>query len=235
MKHYITAGLLLPLLAICFLTSCASIPKETPAQPVHLSRLHRVLVAVSSDDLKVKRASERTVGPSEMFVGVLFPLPFLAVETIDWGVGRAADSSPWKALEPSGSRETIAQRMSAYFRQALADSKAFEVVQEMPAETADAPTRTFARNFDGVVKLRITEIALRKVNNYELALFVTVTAEMASLSEGRERSLLWRRQEKLTSEEAQPLDFYKAHGIPALDTCLARLARRLADDLAYSQ
>ena len=183
----------------------------------------------------MKRAQEGQMNVGEEAGLVLFfPLSLLSLP-IDWAIRGTVDASQVRDLQSAKPKETIAQRLSGYFTKMLLEGSVFDSVQGIPAEAAGAKTPEYLRNYDGLVKLRVKSVSLRMVSQDELSLFVTLSAEMVSLKNGKEDVLLWSRQEKMESKEPHTLEFYKKNGIPMLDECLKKLSRRLADDLIYSK
>lgn len=258
MKTYIPIRSLLAVALVCSATSCATAPDQQFFQKGSLSNIRRIVVVSSSEDLTVKNApvpqepehsrgqqANNVAGVAVGVVGVaaiiLFPLPVAALSAgatpILWAVAvqREKKASQAKILRSATPKETIAQRFSEHFSQALLEAKAFESIREMPTEAEGGRERDQLVKEDGLVKLKVKQVCLRRVSPYGLSLLVGVSAEMFSLKNGREDALLWSRQENLDTEEAHPLEFYKTNGIPVLDISLARLAKRLADDIVYSK
>jgi hypothetical protein len=246
----------LALALVCSATSCATAPDQKYFQKGSLSNIRRILVVTSSEDLTVKNAGvpqepehsrgqqakqvaaegvfeafqlAGAAGAAANFYGLdivlgvslrAYPLvPAAAVivaAPICWAVLSGKDASQAKILRS-------------------ARPKAFDSVREMPTEAEDGRVRDQLVKEDGLVKLKVKQVCLRRVSPYGLSLLVGVSAEMLSLKNGKEDALLWSRQENLDSEEAHPLEFYRTNGIPMLDVSLAKLAKRLADDIVYSK
>ncbi len=170
------------------------------------------------------RASPLVI-PAAVVVGV----PIL------WGVQSGKDASQAKTLRSAEPKETIAQRLSEHFTKTLLEAGAFDSVQETPTGAEDEKVREQLRSQDGLVRLRVNQVCLRRVSAYGLSLVVEVSAEMVSLKNGKEDALLWSRHENLESGEVHPMESYRTNGIPMLDVSLAKLAKRLADDIIYSK
>jgi hypothetical protein len=237
LKAGFTIQSILALVVVAFLASCATIPDQKYLQKGSLSNIRSVLVVTSSEDLTMKRAQERgEMNAGQFAVGMLFgPLALLAYEPIDWAIKGAEDASQVRDVQSAEPKETIAQRLSGHFTKMLLEGNVFGSVQGIPADAAGAKTPEYLMHYDGLVKLRVKSVSLRRVNKTDLSLFVELSAEMVSLKNGKEDVLLWSRQEKIKSGEPHTLASYKKNGVPMLDECLKKLSRRLADDLIYSQ
>lgn len=234
---------------VCSVTSCSTVPDQKYLQKGSLSNIRRVLVVTSSEDLTVKNAGvpqapEHSRGGEaeediELLALGLFPLPSLGIVAVAapiiWTVQSGKDASQAKTLRSARPKETIAQRLSEHFTKTLLEAGAFDSVQETPTEAEAGEAREQLKRQDALVNLRVKQVCLRRVSPYGLSLLVEVSGEMFSLKDGKKDMLLWSRQENLDSEEAHPMEFYRTNGIPMLDVSLAKLAKRLADDIVYSK
>ena len=230
-------------------TSCSTVPDQKYFQKGSLLNIRRILIVTSSEDLTVKNAgvpqepehSQGRQAKDAVLVGALvaFPLPTVAVLTIAapirWKVQSGKDASEAKTLRSASPKEIIAQRLSEHFTKTLLEAGAFDSVQEMPNGAERGQVLEQLKNEDGLVRLRVNRVCLRTVSPYGLSLLVEVSGEMFSLKNGKQDMLLWSRQENLDSEEAHPIEFYRTNGIPILDASLAKLSKRLADDVIYSK
>ena len=227
---------MLALSLVCLVTSCGTVPQQKYFQKGSLTNMRRVAVIVSSGDLQVRQSREGQMDAGQFSVGLLFgPLALIATEPIDWAIKSGADASQAQSLQATRPKKTIAQRLSEHFTKTLSDSRVFDSIQEIPADTKGGPLTESLSNQDALIRLRVTDVSLRPVTRDELSLYVEVSAEMVVLKNGKERRQLWSRQERTSSNEPHPLDFYKSQGVPMLDECLGKLANRLADDIIYAK
>jgi hypothetical protein len=235
MNRAVAVKNLATLAAVSLLVSCGTVRKQKYFEKGSLTTVRRVVVAASSESITVDKS--RAAGNSVLALPLMLlsPLALLAWEPIEYGIRSGVDSAHAAALRPARPKRTIAQRLSEHFTKTLSERNVFETIQEMPAEVSGGPPRDYLSNNDALIRLRVTEISLKRVTRDELSLFVKLSAEMVSLRSGKENLVLWSRQESLLGEEAHTLEFYKTQGIPALDSCLAKLGRRLADDITYSK
>jgi hypothetical protein len=235
MKGTHTMRNLAALAAICLLASCGTVPKQKYFEKGSLTTVRRVVVAASSESITVDKS--RAAGNSILALPLMLlsPLALLAWEPIEYGIRSGVDSAHATALRSARPTRTIAERLGEHFTKTLSERNVFESIQEMPPDAKGGPPPEYLRNNDALIRLRVTEVSLKMATRDELSLFVELSAEMVSLRGGKESVLIWKRREALLSEETHTLEFYKTQGIPALDSCLAKLAGRLADDITYSK
>jgi hypothetical protein len=224
----VAAGLV-PILA-----SCGSTPEQKYLKVGSVAKIHNVVVFASSKNLKLVR-EKRVEGLDSL---AIFGLPgvgaALAELAVAWNVTAASDTQHSATLQAGTRKETIAQRLSGHFTKALSAGKVFDSIEETAQPEGTLLPKDLS-NFDALLRLKVTEVSLRPVTPNEMSLFVEVSAEMVALRRGSEGPLLWSRVERSVNNESHTVEFYKSNGVPALDECLKKLARRLAADIAYSR
>jgi hypothetical protein len=227
------AQTLIGLLAGALLASCATVPEQKYLARDALSAVRRVAVITTASDITVSHSREETMTwPWELLLG---PAGFLLWAPVEWGVRSTIDSAHTSALRSTQPAMTIAQQLSDRFINTLLDSGLFQSVDPVPADLSSAQSNDRLRSVDALIRLQIDEVSLKAVASGQLSLFLSLSAEMVSLPEARPRAILWSRREQMQDGGSRTLDFYKSHGIPALDAFLEKLARRLADDIIYSR
>ncbi len=213
------------------LVSCATVPDQTYLKRGALANVRKVVVVASTEDVRVTGDK----GVLFTVLGVPFAPAGLVGIAVDWSIAGTVDAHRSAAVRAVSPKETIAQRLSGHFTRSVSASSVFDTIEQASPGDASVRSPEALRNFDAMLRLKVTELSVRPVTQNEWSLFVELSAEMVPLSEGREGTLLWSRRERLASNEPHELEFYKSQGLPMLDAALASLAKRLADDLIYSK
>ena len=233
MKRRSSAYSLLAAALVPVLVSCANVSEQKYLTQGSLTNVRKIVVVTSSKDVRVagNKGALFTVlglpfGPAGLAAG-------LALDAVSWGIGSAVDAHNSTAVQESDRKETISQRLSGYFTKSLSANRVFESIDEAPMDSEG--NQPAMNSFDGLIRLKVTELSLEQVTVNEMSLFVEVSAEMVALRDGKEGHSLWSRTERLATGEPHTLEFFKKQGVPMLDAALASMAKRLADDLVYSK
>jgi hypothetical protein len=228
--------LLCVFLCVCtgsFLTSCATAPKGTYLNNTSLSDISKVAIVASVSDPKVSYATAQGNVSASLapFSGGFLPLVFLSLvatgaeAAIRSGVDHGHAGEVKEHTDFSHFEEEVAQS----FIQTLKKGGCFQVAEYLADKNQNAQQLS-AKGYNAVIRLFVREISLERVVGDNVRLHANVRGQMENLSSGK---IPWDREERVSSPEIHPLDYYRENGLKELDAMLEKAARNLAYDFVY--
>lgn len=207
------------------LTSCASIPKQTYLNKTSFSGTSRAVVTVSVTTPKVTHALNN---------------PHLGWPLFSWLAGygftratlvnaAAEDAESGDAIEKHIDIKNIEENLGNTFSQLVSKSNHFQAIDYITDKSPNN-NKLLSAGYNMLIRLSVSEISIRSTTVDHVKLHILMHGEMEDLAT---KSMVWDRDEKISSSEMELLENMKDKGPKYLNTMLEKAVKYLANDFIY--
>lgn len=232
----IVRRLVVILISVSFVSSCATVPEQTYVERSRISKLNRVAVKVSYAGLDVKQARETGISVATAASFVFFGLLGFAVMAAEGAGKSSVDRQVADDIKKNTEKIEFDGMLRDYFIDNLRKANVFKLVGKPDATAPHGYAGLRDDGYDSLVELDIKELALRKDYTDKLKVYADVWGRMVDLQNGE---VVWNRQEVVIDSDGQTIETYMADGGKLLkksvDQGMKKIAARLTNDFVYSR
>jgi hypothetical protein len=236
LTHRLRFRILLPLLLQrsllislgLILISCATLPQQTYLTNKNLLGISKVAIVVSAGSPEVSYASTEPVNINPI-LAVFAPLLVLPAMGIEASAHSSTDQEHSAKIKEQMNLSLIEDTMGRLFVKTLSEKRFFSKADYIKERNIDTHQLS-VNEYDAVIRLQVSKISIERIAGDYVRLYVTVRGYMEKLESGK---IMWEREEIVSSNEPQPLTYYKENGLKELDTLLAKATNNLTYDFIY--